>query len=96
MAPDSGQIERRSRRKTERIPVTLLMKNQGQESERRASTVDRSEQGLRVRTTAALSEGQIVYVLSGRGYSPLGYCRVVWVREADRAQRKEAGLRLMN
>ena len=96
MAPDSGHIQRRSRRKTERMPVTLLMKNQGQEFERSASTVDLSEQGLRVRTTAALSEGQIVYVLSSRGYSPLGYCRVVWVRESDQARRNEVGLKLMN
>lgn len=96
MAPDAGHIERRSRRKTERIPVTLLMKNQGQEFERSGSTVDLSARGLRVRTTAVLSEGQVVYVHSSRGYSPLGYYRVVWVREADHARRNEAGLRLLN
>jgi hypothetical protein len=58
--------------------------------------VDISKEGLRVQTTAALSEGQIVYVLSSRGFSPLGYCRVVWVRELELARRNEAGLRVLN
>jgi PilZ domain len=96
VAPDTGNIKRRFRRKTERIPITLLMKNQGLEFQRTASTVDFSEQGLRVRTTAELSEGQIVYVLASRGFAPLGYCRVVWVRETDHIRRNEAGLKLMN
>jgi hypothetical protein len=96
VAPDAGNIKRQFRRKTERIPITLLFKEQGQEFERSASTVDLSEQGLRVRTSADLSEGQIVYVVSSRGYSPLGYCRVVWVRETDQIRRHEAGLKLMN
>ena len=96
MAPDAGDAKRRFRRKTERIPVTLLMKDRGREFERSASTVDLSESGLRVRTAAELSEGQIVYVLASRGYSPLGYCRVVWVRETDHIRRNEAGLKLMN
>jgi hypothetical protein len=96
VAPDTGNIKRRFRRKTERVPVTLLLKDQGQEFERSASTVDTSQAGLRVRTMAGLSEGQIVYVLSSRGYSPLGYCRVVWVRETDHNRRHEAGLKLVN
>jgi hypothetical protein len=96
VAPDAGNIKRQFRRKTERIPITLLMKNQGLEFERSASTVDLSEQGLRVRTSADLSQGQIVYVMSSRGYSPFGYCRVVWVRETDHIRRNEAGLKLMN
>ncbi|MBI1940908.1 MAG: PilZ domain-containing protein [Acidobacteria bacterium] len=96
MSADASPIQRRSRRKTERIPVTLLLKNQGRELERSASTVDLSDEGLRVQTTAPLSEGQIVYVISGRGYSPLGYCRVVWVRESDLTHRNEAGLKVVN
>ena len=96
MVPRAAHVERRSRRRTERIPLTLLMKNQGREFERSAATVNFSEEGLRVQTTAPLSEGQIVFVFSGRGFSPLGYCQVVWVREADRAHRTEAGLKLMN
>ncbi len=96
MAPDAGNIKRRSRRKTERFPITLLMKDQGREFERSASTVDHSEKGLRVRTAVPLSEGQIVYVLTSRGFSPLGYCQVVWVRETNPARQSEAGLKLMN
>jgi PilZ domain len=95
VALDARYVERRSRRRTQRVPVTLLMKNQGQEFERSGSTVDLSAQGLRVRTAAVLSEGQAVYVLSSRGYSPLGYSRVVWVREADHAPINEAGLSLL-
>ena len=96
MAPDAVDTKRRFRRRTERIPVTLLLKDQGREFERSASTVDLSESGLRVRTRAELSEGQIVYVLVGGGYSRLGYCRVVWVRETDHIRRNEAGLQRMN
>jgi len=96
VAPDTGNIKRRSRRKTERIPVTLMLKDQGREFERSASTVDFSDEGLRVRTAAPLSEGQIVYVLASRGFIPLGYCRVVWVRETNLQRPNEAGLKLMN
>ena len=96
MAPNAGYVERSSRRKTQRILVVLLMKKQGQEFQRSGSTVDVSPEGVRVRTAAGLSEGEVVYV-SCRGYPPLGYSRVVWVREsADHALRNEVGLRLMN
>ena len=96
MVPDAGHVERSSRRKTQRIPVVLLMKKQGQEFQHSGSTVDVSAEGVKVRTTAGLSEGEVVYV-SCRGYAPLGYSRVVWVRgSADHALRNEVGLRLMN
>jgi PilZ domain len=93
---EARYVERRGRRRTQRVPVMLLTKTQGQESLRSGSTVDVSAEGIRVRTGAALSEGQVVYLLSSRGYLPLGYTRVVWVREADHARGNEAGLRLMN
>lgn len=86
----SDLIPRRSERVTKRLPVSLVVKNQGNETTLMASTVNVSPHGLRVQPRRSLQPRQAVYALPGRGVTPSGYCRVVWVTQA------EAGLEFLD
>lgn len=74
--------------------MTLLVESDGKKYEQIASTVDLSKRGLRIRTTAALSQGQILDVICKRWH--LGHCRVVWVAPAGFDRPSEVGLEILN
>ena len=86
-----------SPRRTERwngvMPVTLIVDAQGMKFEQPASTVDLSERGMRIRTTATLSQGQMleVYCWGKR----VGCCRVVWLSPGGTDRPGEVGLEIL-
>jgi hypothetical protein len=86
----SNPVPRRSERVAKRTAVSLVVKNQGYETTLMASTVNISAHGLRVQPRRSLQQGQAVYALPGREKTPTGYCRVVWITQA------EAGLEFLN
>jgi len=86
----SNLFPRRFERVAKRTAVSLVVKNQGNETTLMASTVNISPYGLRVQPRRSLQQGQAVYALPGREKTPTGYCRVVWVTQA------EAGLEFLN
>lgn len=90
MDTSPNAVPRRFERVAKRTAVSLVVKNQGSETTLSASTVNVSAQGLRVQPRRSLQQGQAVYALAGRGGTPAGYCRVVWVTQA------EAGLEFLN
>ena len=75
------------------MPVTLLVESDGRTYEQPASTVDLSQRGLRIRTTAALSQGQALEVT--RGGKRVGLCRVVWVSPGGFERPSEVGLEIL-
>ena len=75
------------------MPITLLVETSGDKFEHRASTVDLSKRGLRIRTTASLTAGQTLDVYSPTGR--LGHCRVVWVTGAGDERPGEVGLEIL-
>ena len=88
---------RRSERRAQKLPVTVLAKSMGLEFEQPASTLNVSQKGLRILTDGPFDEarplnpGQIVYVY-GAGDTRLGFCRVVWVHTDRSEDPSEAGL----
>jgi hypothetical protein len=81
---------RRSPRTARRVPVTVAVRNQGQDVVRTVNTVNISKHGLRVQTKLVLRPGQAVYALPTQGKLPSGYGRVIWARD------HEAGLEFLN
>jgi len=76
------------------VPVTLLVDADGKKYKQIASTVDFSQRGLRVRTTAALHQGQLLEVFWHEGR--LGKCRVAWVAPGGLDLPTEVGLEIVN
>jgi hypothetical protein len=73
--------ERRSQRVPVEISLRLLLDGEHSPVRHSARTVDLSERGLRIRTTSALSEGQIVQIDGwGADGRPMP-SRVVWVKQ---------------
>ncbi len=89
-------LPRRSERAHKRIPLTILLKSQGEEIERGATTVDISKCGVRIRTSLPLTSGQTLDLFSSKRRVRLGHCRVVWVHPATSNQTDEAGLEILN
>lgn len=83
-------VPRRSQRVAKRVAVSLVVKNQGSEATLLTSTVNVSAHGLCVHIRRSLQRGQFVYALARRGYTPAGYCRLVWVTQTA------AGLEFLN
>ena len=81
---------RRSARTSKRIPVSLVVKYQGNENTIVASTINISAHGLRIQPRRSLHQGQVVYALGGPATLRARYCRVVWISQA------EAGLEFLN
>ena len=97
MADAPSRIPRRSERISESVPITLLAKFSGIQTEFPASTVDYSEHGLRVRTSFPLSQGQAVFARSADQEIDLGFCRVVWAQTTEiDSPTTEAGLAYVN
>lgn len=96
MAPATNTVARRAERIYVRMPVTVLVESQGQKFLQVATTVDFSQNGVRIRTKSELAPGQIVDVIPGgeKGV-PTSY-RVVWMRTGEADQAAEAGLELLN
>ena len=76
------------------VPVTLLVDADGKKYKQIASTVDFSQRGLRVRTTAALHQGQVLEVFWHEGR--LGKCRVAWVTPGGLDRPSEVGLEILS
>ena len=77
------------------LPVTLLMGWRGS-LEVRASTVDISERGLRVRAIIPFRLGQDLGAIVDEGTGHAKSYRVVWVRQLESGHsRYEAGLELL-
>jgi hypothetical protein len=75
------------------VPVTLLVDADGKKFKQIASTVDLSQRGLRIRTTAALQKGQLLEVFWHEGR--LGECRVAWVTPGGLDRPSEVGLEIL-
>jgi hypothetical protein len=76
-----GGPERRSPRVPAKISLRLLLEGENSPVGHSAHTVDLSDRGLRIRTTSALSAGQIVQIVAwGDGGRPMP-SRVVWVQQ---------------
>jgi hypothetical protein len=73
--------ERRSPRVRATIPIRFLLDGENSKPGHSAHTVDLSDRGLRIRTSHALSEGQIVRIDSWGGNGEAMPSRVVWVQQ---------------
>ena len=80
---------RRGRRISVRLPVNLLIDSPAGSISHPGFTVDMSEGGLRVQTSAALALAQELGVVLSRYPEP---CRVAWVGALGSRQQGEAGL----
>ena len=90
MGTRAGPNPRRSPRTSQRLPLHLAVKFEGQDVVSLVNTVNYSKHGMRVQTNLPLRPGQAVYALPAKAKLPSGYCRVVWANEA------EAGLELVH
>jgi hypothetical protein len=75
------------------MPVTLVVDSQGMKFEQPASTVDLSDRGMRIRTTATLTQGQTLEVFCWG--KRVGCCRVVWVSPGGVDRPGEVGLEIL-
>lgn len=80
-----GGPERRSPRVPAKISLKLLLDGEHSPGAHSAQTIDLSERGLRIRTAAALSQGQIVQIDSWGGDGRPMPSRVVWVQQTPPA-----------
>lgn len=78
------------------FPITLLLNSRTTGIEHPASTINMSESGLRIQTSAALDQGQTLDVLTENTGSRLAHCRVVWVQPQKSEPVYEAGLQILN
>lgn len=83
--------ERRSPRVPANISLRLLLDGERSPAGHSAHTVDLSDRGLRIRTTAALSEGQMIRIDAWGGNGQDMPSRVVWVQRTP-AGESQAGL----
>jgi PilZ domain len=87
-------------RQLDRIPtntlVTLLFEFQSQPHRQRARLLDISDTGMRLKTTAALVQGQQVDVISQHGMQEPERTRVVWVSEAASEPAYLVGVEILN
>ena len=90
VAPPPRRVERWSGM----VPVTLLVDADGKKFKQIASTVDFSQRGLRIRTSAALRQGQLLEVFWHEGR--LGECRVAWITPGGLDRPSEVGLEIVN
>jgi hypothetical protein len=74
--------ERRSPRVPASIAVRLLLNGDSSQKGQSAHTVDLSDRGLRIRTSAAVTEGDVIRIDAwGDSGQPMP-SRVVWVQQA--------------
>jgi hypothetical protein len=85
---------RRNERWSGVLPVTLHVEARGRRFDHPASTLDMSDQGLRIVTTTSLLPGQTLDVYSHG--TLLGHCRVVWVTGAGSDRPSEVGLEVLH
>ena len=76
-----GGPERRSPRVPANISLRLSLDGEHSPVGHRAHTVDLSDRGVRIRTTAALSAGQIVQIHAWAADGRPMPSRVVWVQQ---------------
>lgn len=93
MAAIAAPPPRRVERWAGMVPVTLLVDAHGNKFKQIASTVDLSQRGLRIRTSAALRQGQLLEVFWHEGR--LGKCRVAWVTPGGLDRPSEVGLEIL-
>jgi hypothetical protein len=84
---------RQSRRIYAKLPVSLLIDTPGGTVTHSASTLDLSDRGLRVLTSAALAREQIVGIVLTRRPER---CRVAWAGEQGTLQAGQAGLEFLD
>jgi len=78
------------------FPITLLINSRTDGIEHPASTINMSENGLRIQTSAEIGQGQTLDVLTENAGSRLAHCRVVWVQPQNGEPIYEAGLEILN
>ncbi len=89
-------IPRRSERISVTIPVTLLVASEIERTENSVWTVDLSQIGARVRTSAALKPGQTVEFVPHEGRRYVLRSRVVWIKPGGPDREAEVGLEFLN
>jgi hypothetical protein len=94
----SPQLDRRrSERVTAKLRATLSVRGRLLWAKHKAFIVDYSMLGLKVRTGAGLSSGQVVRVASETNPAQPAFCRVVWVGKAGSSPHEgEAGLAFLD
>jgi hypothetical protein len=88
--------ERRAARIFVRMPVTLLVENESKNTEHGSVAIDLSELGARIRTSAPLSPGQNLVMMSSDGARQSLPSRVVWVKATTPEEVTEAGLEFLH
>jgi hypothetical protein len=89
----SRSAQRRSKRKSVQIIVTLVI--EGDAAEHLANAVDLSQHGLRLQTDVPLVPGQRVGLLLSDNPSYVLGARVAWLGKADSEQAGEAGVEFL-
>jgi hypothetical protein len=87
---------RRSRRVTARLRAKLSARGRLFWARRKAFIVEYSMLGLRVRSEAGLTSGQVVRVASETNPAQPTVCRVVWVGRVGSRNEGEAGLAFLD
>ncbi len=96
MSEDAKFKPRRGKRTPRGISVPLLIEVGGGKGEQPARMLDFSESGIRIKSDCALTPGQTVRIMFGKGE---GYyaepCRVAWVGEPGSKREGEAALEFL-
>lgn len=95
MPGDTTTPTRRSERHPVRMALVLLRDSDGPENREEAFTIDLSQHGCRVESSASLATGQLVHLMpvDTPGVAMAG--RVVWVGEPSSELAGEAGIELL-
>ena len=93
MPVEESSSPRGADRKPVQIAVTLVI--EGDEAEHRATTVDLSNYGLRLRSDVTLLPGQRVDLLISTRPDCFIKARVAWVGKSDSAQTGQAGFQFL-
>lgn len=80
------------RRTTTLIPVALVLRGQRRMNQNRASVLQTSFLGMRVRTSVNLRRGQAVRIVRMTGPYAAVPARVVWVSALDSDKHRQVGL----
>ena len=87
---------RRSERKPVRIAVIVLSESEGKKIESDAYTLDLSEHGLKLQSSIALAQGQIVDLTATDGSECSVRGRVIWTGAVGSAREGEVGFEIVS
>ncbi|HEV2383034.1 MAG TPA: PilZ domain-containing protein [Terriglobia bacterium] len=92
---DDQPARRRSARIHVRIPIEIVAQSEGAEVSYKATTVDFSPLGARIRGSMAFLSGGRVKLVAGQESSESWPCRVAWMAAIENAGNSEVGLEFL-